>query len=344
MNQTHPQTSAPTNTALEIIHGMWRAMVVKTLVELSIPALLQSGPKSAEELAAATKTRPKALYRFLRAAAACQFLDVRSTAQERLFYATEQSRALCSDQPHSSLIQYLLAPFEIKTWSRLGETVRTEERAIDAVLGMSLWEYLEQHPADNDHFNGAMTALTAPVLLPLAQAYPDFAHLESVMDVGGGAGSLLLRILQTYPTIRGMLFDRAQVIEQARTNIARAGFQERCTCLAGSFFEAIPGGASAYILKNVLHDWDDQQVVHILKNVRHALSPDSRVLIAELIMSESAPSFAIAALDLHMLLETGGRQRTIPEFQHLLQEAGLAIERVIPVGRSPYNIIDARAI
>lgn len=344
--QGGPAPGASTSSAVEFIHGFWKAMVAKTLVELNIPFHLQNGQRSVLELANTTGTRPEGLYRFLRAAAACQLIDEVPTEHEpaqRIFRANEQSQALCPGQLLFSLIGYQLADFEIASWSRLDEALRTGERAMDRVLGMPLWEYLDGHPTENQLFNSAMTVLSSAVHLPLVKAYEDFAQAETVMDVGGGEGDFLITILQAHPNARGILFDRAQVIDKAEERIAYAQLNERCSCHAGSFFEAIPGGANIYTFKNVLHDWDDGQVVHILQNVRRATTPGTKVLIVELLMAETEPSFAVCAQDLSMLLETGGKQRTAQEFGHLLGQAGFHMERVIPVGRTPYSIIEGLA-
>ena len=321
-------------------------MVAKTLVELGIPAQLLNGQKTVAELANATDTLPEALYRFLRAAAACNFVEEIPTSEEpskKIFIASAETQAMCPGQPLYFLISHLLAGFEIESWNHLGDNLRTGERAMDAVLGMPLWEYLDKHPEANRNFNGAMTTLSAPIDLPLVKAYPDFSQIEVVMDVGGGQGGFLAAILQANPAIRGILFDRQQVIEPAEQRIMQAGLNERCTCIAGSFLEAVPSGASAYTFKNVLHDWDDNQVLHILQNVRRSAHPGTKVIIAELLIPEVNPSFAVCGLDLEMLFETGGKQRTAQEFDRLLRQSGFTLERVIPVDRTPYSIIEGNA-
>jgi ubiquinone/menaquinone biosynthesis C-methylase UbiE len=282
----------------------------------------------------------------LRAAAACQFIDEIPTSEElsqRIFAASADSQAMCPGQPLYFLISYLLAGFEIESWNRLDDSLRTGERAMDIVLGMPLWEYLDRHPDESRNFHGAMTALSAPIHLPLVKAYPDFSQMEVVMDVGGGQGGFLTAILQANPTVQGILFDQQQVVDQARQQIAQAGLSERCTYRSGSFLEAIPGGANAYILKNVLHDWDDNQVLHILQNVHRSTRPGTRVLIAEVLMPERKPPFAVCGLDLAMLIETGGRERTAQEFEQLLHRSGFTLERVIPVNRTLYSIVEGKA-
>ena len=345
-SQSTPPPAPPGSFSLELFHGFWKAMVVKTLVELEIPAQLLSGQKTVAELANATGTLPDTLYRFLRAAAACRFIDEIPTSEDlpqRIFAASADTQAMCPGQPLYFLIWHLLAGFEVEAWNRLGDNLRTGERAIDAVLGMPIWEYLDKNPDANQKFNGAMTVLTAAISLPLVKAYPDFSQMEVVMDIGGGEGGFLTAVLQANPTVKGILFDQQQVIEQAKQRIEQAGLNERCTCIAGSFLEAIPGGANAYIFKNVLHDWNDNQVLHILNNLRRSAKPDSRVLIAELLVPEINPPFAVCGLDLEMLFETGGKQRTTQEFELLLHQSGFTVERVIPVGRTPYSILEGKA-
>lgn len=341
-----PVPPQSTGNPLELVHGLWKAMVAKTLVELEIPDKLVGGQRTVTDLANETGTRPDLLYRFLRAAASCQFIAEVKTAEdskEGIFTSSDVTRTFCSGQSTYFLIRHLLAGFEVEAWNRLGDNLRTGERSIDAVLGMSLWEYLDTHPQENQNFNGSMTMLSESVNSPLVKAYPDFAQMETVVDVGGGQGSFLITILQAHPTLRGIVFDRQQVVDQTRTRIARVGLDDRCTCVAGSFMEEVPPGASAYTFKNVLHDWDDQQTLHILRNVRQAAREGAKVLLVELLVADTNPSFAVCSLDLEMLIETGGKQRTAREFGTLLQQAGFTLERVIPVGRTPYSIIEGKA-
>lgn len=344
---SHIPSSGPSSgISLELFHGLWKAMIAKTLVELGIPDQLTHSQKTVAELANATETRPELLYRFLRAAAACQFIQEVAVSEElpqRVFSSSENTHAMCQGQPTYFLIRHLLAGFEIDAWNHLHQNLRTGERAIDSVLGMPLWEYLDGHPQENRNFNGAMTTLSSAVNSPLVKAYPDFSRLEVVADIGGGQGGFLTAILQAYPTVRGMLFDRPQVMEQAKQQFTQAGVNDRCTCVPGSFLESIPPGANAYIFKNVLHDFDDAVVGRILEHVRRATQPDAKILIAELLIPESNPSFAVCGLDVEMLFETGGKQRTAQEFENLLREAHFSLERAIPVGRTPYTLLEGRA-
>ena len=242
------------------------------------------------------------------------------------------------------LVGHLLASFEIQAWERLSENLRTGKRAIDDVLGTTLWDYLNAHPQENQIFNGAITSFSERVNLLLVKTYPDFSQMETIVDIGGGQGTFLATILQENPNIqRGILFDRPQVIKEAEETFRQAGVSDRCTCVPSNFLEDVPPGATMYTFKNVLHDWDDSQTQRILQNVRRSASSGSRVLIAELLIPETNPPFAVTSLDLVMLFETGGKQRTAREFEQLLQYSGFTLERVIPIDRTPYSIVEGIA-
>lgn len=345
-NWTEQQTS-PLPFILEIISGEWKAMVTKTLVDLGIPDQLMNSQKTVAELATVTGTRPDLLYRFLRAAASCQLIvEVPSSEEvsQRIFTSSEHTPSLCVGQSNYFVVKHLFASFRLQAWEHLIENLRTGKSAVDDVLGITLWDYLDTHPQENQIFNGAMTALSGWVNLPLVQAYPDFSQREVVVDVGGGQGTFLATILQENPSIQqGILFDRQQAIEGSEKIFLRAGVSDRCTCVAGNFLEDVPGGATMYIFKRVLHDWDDSHVLRILQNVRRAASSGSRVLIMEFLVPETNPPFFVTGLDLIILSEMGGKERTAQEFEQLLHQSGFTLERVIPASGTSLSIMEGIA-
>ena len=187
---------------------------------------------------------------------------------------------------------------------------------------------------ENRIFDGAMTAVSNIVNLPLVKSYPDFSQAETVIDVGGGEGHFLKTILQENPTVKGILFDREQTITQAREQFQNAGLSARCTCVSGNFMDEIPGAGSIYTLKAVLHDWSDEHCIHILRNVRKAARNSAKVLIIDAALSDTDPPLLpICYQDLEMLCSTGGKVRTVQEFRYLLEQSGFTLERLIPVKR-----------
>ncbi len=327
MQHTHTTQKKP--LSLELYHGLWRAMIAKALVELAIPDLLvDDGQKTVTELAEATRTSPIKLARFLRAAASCQF--IRQIDDE--FTASEQTASMRVGQPTYYLVSHLLNNSTVAAWNRLSENLQEDAPAIDSILGMSLWEYLDATPQADENFNGAMTVLSASVNSLISQSYLNWFGL--VVDVGGGQGTLVRSIIEDHPEVRGVIFDREQALP------AQEKLGDRCTTKAGNFLKSVVPGGDIYVFKNVFHNWDNQATLKILKNVRRA-APNGKIIIAELLISEPL-SFAVCGLDLDMMVENGGCQRTAGEFKHLLEQAGFSLLRVLPVGRSPYSLIEAQ--
>ena len=206
-----PSPGPSSGISLELFHGLWKAMIAKTLVELAIPDQLTDSQKTVAELASATQTRPELLYRFLRAAAACQFIQEGAVAEElpqRVFSSSVSTYTLCQGQPTYFLIRHLLAGFEIEAWNCLLQNSYWITRPLMLYLVChygSIWTSIHRRIGD---FNGAMTTLSSAVNVPLVKAYPDFSQLGAVADIGGGQGGFLTAILQAYPAVRGILFDR----------------------------------------------------------------------------------------------------------------------------------------
>src|SRR6266852_2025199 len=205
-----------------------------------------------------------------------------------------------------------------KPWGRLLHTVRTGETAFNHAHGIGLFDYLVEHPEASSAFNAGMAG-NSPAHARLAAAAYDFSHMSLVVDVGGGRGRLLATILERYPRLRGILFDRSRVIGGARETLHAAGVVDRCELVEGSFFEAVPAGGDAYILRNIIHDWEDDRAVAILTNCRRAMATGARVVLVELYLAAD-PQEALPVLhsDLEMLVNVGGRERTTDENATLL--------------------------
>lgn len=224
-------------------------------------------------------------------------------------------------------------------WGNLLHSIKTGEIAFDNVAGMNVWEYYQQHPEDGKPFERAMTNVTKTILEAVLASY-DFSGFNRVIDVGGGRGSLLAAILQSNPTVCGVLFDLPTVIDSAKTIFESEGLSDRCDLVAGDFFTSVPTGGDAYLLKWIIHDWEETKALTILKNCHQAMVDGGKLLLFEqVIPTGNEPNFA-KLLDLNMLVMTGGRERTEAEYQTLLQLAGFKLTRIVATD-SPTSIIEA---
>jgi hypothetical protein len=207
---------------------------------------------------------------------------------------------------------------------------------------MSVWEYRERHPEEGRMFQNAMTTTALLVVRSVLEAY-DFSRFGTVADIGGGRGTLLQAILEVNPQLRGMLFDVPAAIREATVLFERSGVSGRCRLLAGTFFESVPEGADAYVLSRVLHDWTDAQAIQILKTTRRAMTDGAVLLLVERVLDSQNPSPEATLTDIHMLVMTGGRERTTEEFQELLTASGFELVRVIPTG-SAVHVVEGLAV
>ena len=327
---------------LDLVNGSWVAQACYVAARLGIADLLAAGPRTAEELAAATGTHAPALRRLLGAlgsVAVCQQHDDGS------FEMTRLGRLLRADVPCSMRAWTLQWGGEAwRVWANLLHSVKTGESARALITGDTGFTHLERDPEAAQIFNQAMVDLTRLAAMDIARAY-DFAG-KRVMDVGGGYGELLAQILTTQPTARGVLFDMPHAISRARDHLGERALAERCEFIAGDFFQSVPSGCDVYLLKTVIHDWPDDQARDILRSCGRAMGPDARLLIIERLMPErlepSAENRALARVDLHMLVALGAQERTQAQMQALLHSANLTTLRRIETA-SEFQILEASA-
>jgi hypothetical protein len=204
---------------------------------------------------------------------------------------------------------------------------------------MNVWEHRAAHPEEGEIFDAAMTGLSAPVAEAIVQSY-DFSNISVLVDVGGGEGGLLATILAANPTLRGVLYDLPHVVAAAGALLERAGVADRCEVVGGSFFEAVPRGADAYLLKSVIHDWDDAEAIQILGKCRAAVADTGRILVVEPVIRPGNEPDPAKYMDLNMLVMLGGRERTADDFERLYAEAGFRMTSIVPTGSPPFNIIE----
>ena len=318
-----------------MIRGGQLLQAINTSVALGIPDLLKNGPMSAEEIARRTGTHGPSLYRLLRALAATGlFVE----EQDRRFGLTPIGVLLRSDVPNSlhAMARHVASDRHSKMWANLAHSVRTGEPA----RRHAPWDrqLIEEDPEYAATFNRRMTEAASQRAAALLAGY-DFSGIQTLVDAGGGHGRLLASVLQAYPSMRGILFDLPQVVDSVGTVLEAAGVADRCQIVGGSFFDGVPEGSDAYMLSMVIHDWDDERAAAILRNCRTAMGSTGRVLLLERVIADRNPSIEDTLTDLEMLAGPGGRERTSEELRALLTDAGLRLERIVPLALS-YNVVE----
>ncbi|HKD08879.1 MAG TPA: methyltransferase [Bryobacteraceae bacterium] len=325
----------PAQQVLQMTFAYSLSRCVYVAARLGIADLLAGGRKTADELAAATKSDADALYRMLRALASN---GVFIETEARVFGLTPLAETLRDDAPDSirAVVLFWGDHMHESVYAELEYSVRTGKRSFDHVFGRPPFEYLKDHPEDAAVFNRAMSSFSSAQIPAVVEAY-DFGRFGSVADIGGGLGHLLRGILNHNPGLKGILFDLPETVSHAKDLPA-----DRCSIVSGSFFESVPA-ADAYVLKHIIHDWDDGSARCILENCRRSISPNGRLLTIEMILPPmNEPGFA-KLLDIEMLLLPGGRERTVDEFRALYAASAFELTEVIPT-RSPVAIIEGRPI
>ena len=323
---------------LRMIWGVHISRAVYVVAELGIADLLAGGPMSTARLAEATGTHAPSLYRVLRSLAS---LGVLNEQPDGTFALTRLGARLRTDVAASmrSWAMLIDRAGAFPAFEPILDTVRTGRPGFDLAQGMSLFEYLGRNPHRWAGFQAAMSERTSAFAPSVAAGY-DFSGMRTVVDVGGGNGTLLAVILQAHGHLRGVLFDLPAVTVEARAALQAAGVADRCDVVGGDFFQAVPAGADGYIVANVLHDWDDVRAAQILEACGRAMAHNGRVLIVERLIPDNPPDAVPVLLsDLNMLVMSGGRERATAEYGQLLAEAGLSLGKVQPVA-PPYGVIE----
>jgi hypothetical protein len=321
----------PIQDLFPLVVGYRISQAIYVVAKLGIPDLLAGGPQDSDALAQATGANAGALYRVLRFLAGVGLFD--ETAP-RAFGLTPLGARLCTDAPGSTrpVALMLLDPPLWQAWGALLHTVQTGESAFQQVHGQGVFEYLAAHPDSSRVFQQAMTSNTAWSGTAITQAY-DLSGIGRLVDVGGGHGLLLATVLQAYPAMRGVLFDRPNVVAGAPAVLEAAGVADRCEIVGGDFFASVPPGGEAYVLRQILHDWDDARAAQILAHCRRVLGGSGKVLVIErAIAPDYRQALPVLLLDLEMLVNFGGIQRTEADFRTLFARVGLQLNAVVPLG------------
>lgn len=331
------RTLPPPAALLQMMTAYWISKAISVAAKLGIADLLAEAPRSADELAAATQMHAGALYRVLRALAS---VGIFSEVAPARFALTPMAALLRSATPDSMrALGIMYAQEQYSAWDDVLHSVRTGQPAFEHVFGMRPFEYFAQNPAAGQVFNEAMIGWTNQIVDAVIAAY-DFSLFGTIVDVGGGHGALLAAILRRNPAARGMLFDLPHVVAGAEPFLTAAGVADRCTRLGGDFFAEAPSGADAYVLAQVLHDWDDDRCLTILQQVRRAMPLHGKLLVVELVLPEGNEPFFGKWLDLHMLVMLGGRERTASQYAALFRAAGFTLTRTLPT-RTGQSIVEA---
>lgn len=322
-----PSVSSPVALASQLVGGSIATSLVYVLTELELPDLLEGRPRSVSELAALTDTLADPLERVLRG---LTLLGALARLDDGRYALTPVGACFGSAGPLRPLARLVgLSPLQL-AWSELVHTVRTGEPAFDHAVGVDFMSFLQQDADAAERFFTMMSAATDQVAPAVVAAY-DFGDVRTVVDVGGGAGALVGPILRANPHLQGLLVDAEVVREQAERSLAAAGLSNRCDFIAGDFFESVPSGADVYLLKSVLHDWDDARDEAILSVCRRAMAPESRLLVVEMLLGDGPAAAPDAVMtDLIMLAMGSGRERSLDQYRALSDRAGLRLERVIP--------------
>jgi O-methyltransferase domain/IclR helix-turn-helix domain len=313
------------------VYVMWQGALVtrmmRTVAEYGVTRLLADGPRATADLARTTGLHAPSLHRVLRALTG---LGLVRTDPDGWALTTLGEATLEIGHP----------PWADAAVDQLPHAVETGKTGMELAHGCSVFEYFARNPEDAAAFDRGLPLITAGVPQAVAEAY-DFAGIRELVDVGGGTGTLLAEVLQRHAAVRGVLFDLPRTIAHVTPALQR--FADRCEAVGGDFFEAVPAGADAYMLSHVVHDWPEERCLTILRNVRTAMAPDGRLLIAEMIVPPGDEPHPAKMQDMMMLVISGGMERTEEEYAELLARAGFRLDRVIPT-RSPVSVLEARPV
>lgn len=338
-----PQHDAPPPhvIVIQMLTGMWVAQIMSAVAQLGVADLIAAGTRSANDLAEECDADAKALVRLMRAAATIGLVVETAPAE---FALTPTGMTLRANAP-GSLRDFVIAetaPGHWLPWGRLVDAVRRGGSMTKETLGTDPWDYYAQNAEEGRSFARAMSNLSSIASEEVARVY-DPGDVKQIVDVGGSEGALLRGILARTPHARGILFDRADVIEGARGAVAASGMSDRIDLVSGDFFEAVPPGADLYLMKSVLHDWPDDKCETIVKNVHRAAPAGSRLVLVEMLLPDTPQPSPVTLMDMNMLVMLGGRERTAAEYTEILKRCGYEVERVIPTG-GMFSVVEARRV
>ncbi|WNG44363.1 SAM-dependent methyltransferase [Archangium minus] len=321
----NPQTENPVQRLIDLSYGFVYSAALCAATELGVADLLEKGPRSAASLAEELGADPQSLYRLLRLLASAGVFSEDDSGHFSLTPAADYLRTNAPGSLRSAVLMLTQKTF----WTpagELSETVRKGKDPFDRIFGAPFFDYLERDPKEGARFHRGMSCLSDLENAPIAKSY-DFTAMKRVVDVGGGHGGLIIEVLKAAPQVRGVLYDHRHVLAEAR--IAQAGLADRCELAEGDFFESVPAGADAYLLKRILHDWSDEVCVRILRNCRKAMPEHGRILVVDAVLPPGNTRHEGKVVDVLLMMSLPGRERTEEEFRKLFAQAGLKLTRVI---------------
>ncbi len=338
-NENHMMPLLPPEAMMfQFLFGTVVQKGIYVVAELGIADLINEKPMSAKELAEKTSTHSASLYRVLRMLAG---VGCFAESSDGKFEITPLAALLLKDNPNSMRDFALMMgnDWSWQTVKNLKYSVETGKMAHEKSFGKTSWEYFEENAEVGGIFNRAMTSNSLAAVRPIVEGY-DFSSFDKIADIAGGHGILLSGILKANPKMQGILFDIPSVIAGSGDFFEKAGVANRVDKTSGDFYENVPAGADAYIMKHIIHDWDDKESIKILKNIHSAMKPDGKVLIIEMVVPEGNEPSPSKTLDIQMLMFTGGKERTAKQYGELLDKAGFRMTQVVPT-HSPMQIVEA---
>jgi hypothetical protein len=331
-NASAPAVSAPNPppqaVLSQLINSYWVTGTICAAARLGVAAALGDGPRPVEQLATELGVHAESLHRLMRALAS---VGIFSEGAGRTFSHTPLSLALRPGVPGSMHgLAAMTGLLHLRAWPEIAHSVKTGETAFSKVFGQEIFEHTTTDAEAGKAFDEAMASYTAGTSGAVVACY-DFSPFQKIVDVGGGNGALIAAILDKHLKASGVTFDLPPSAERARATLAARGLAGRCEAVGGDFFQSVPSGGDAYALKMIVHDWDDERSIAILRNVRKAIRPDGRVLLMEAVIDPASGAGAPGKLlDVNMLVMTGGRERTADEFAALFRASGFELTRVVP--------------
>jgi hypothetical protein len=337
MTQNKDSAIPPDQKLFELTTGFWVAKGIGAMVRLELADQFGEAPVAATELAAKRGLHAPSVYRLLRMLAAVGLLTEHA---DQTFTLTPVGALLRKDHPRSmrAMIELLLFEEHSRAWDELAESVRTGKISTDLVEGKDIWAFFRGNHQRGAIFNDAMTSYSGMADDTVAETY-NFGRHTVICDLGGGHGGQLAAILRRYPALRGFVVDQDYVVEGAKAKL-HPEFGDRAWAVAGNFFEVVPEGADVYIAKSIIHDWDDEKSIKILRNIRKVIPAHGCVQLMELTVAPPNIPDPGKFLDVHMMAMTGGKERTAQEFSELFGAAGFRLGEIRPT-RSPMHVVEA---
>lgn len=335
--QTNQDQVPPPVALSQLVTGCFASQSIYVAAKLGIADLLKDGAKSCDDLAQSTGAHSRSLYRLMRVLAS---VGVFAEIADNRFTLTPVGELLRTDLPGSlHAVAVLFGEEFYRACGNLYYSVMTGKTAFDHIYKMGYFQYLSQDAEAGETFNQAMTQLTTQVHSAVVSAY-DFSGINRIVDVGGGHGLLIASILKANPHMTGVLFELPFAIERAQGLLEAEGVAERCKVVVGNFFKSeVPKGGDAYLLKSVIHDWDDERALAILKNCYEAIAKNGKLLLIEHVVPTGNEPSVAKINDLVMLVMTGGYERTALEYQRLFEGAGFKLTNIIPTP-SEFSVIE----